>query len=123
MGNITNDLKDFRVLTSYEGLPNKIIREIKKSEPYIKIKEIIERKKQVNLTLNQAEKIRKTNVFDSIIRKINNKISYNESFFPNNIKFNWNEDNFGPISIPKAGETININNENYPLYKKIIQRL
>ena len=121
LGNITNDLKNFRVLTSYEGLTNKIIRDIKQSEPYIEIKEIIERKKQVTLTLKQAERIKKTNVFDSIIRKVNNKISYNESFFPNNIKFNWNEDNFGPISIPKAGETININNENYPLYKKIIK--
>ena len=121
LGNISNDLKDFRVLTSYEGLPNKIVREVKKSEPYIEIKEIIERKKQVTLTLNQAEKIRNKNVFDSIIRKINDKISYNESFFPNNLKFNWNEDNFGPISIPKAGKTVYINNKNYPLYKKIIQ--
>ena len=121
LGNISNDLKDFRILTSYEGLPNKIVREVKKSEPYIEIKEIIERKKQVTLTLNQAEKIRNKNVFDSIIRKINNKISYNESFFPNNLKFNWNEDNFGPILIPKAGETIKIDNENYPLYKKIIK--
>ena len=121
LGNISNDLKDFRILTSYEGLPNKIVREVKQSEPYIEIKEIIERKKQVTLTLNQAEKIRNNNVFDSIIRKINNKISYNESFFPNNLKFNWNEDNFGPILIPKAGETIKIDNENYPLYKKIIK--
>ena len=121
LGNITNDLNDFRVLTSYEGLPNKLIREIKQNEPYIKIKEIIEREKQVNITLSQVEKIKNSNVFDSVIRKVNKKMSYNESFFPNNIKFNWNEDNFGPISIPKAGETININNENYPLYKKIIK--
>ena len=28
-------------------------------------------------------------------------MSYNESFFPNNLKFNWNEDNLGPILIPK----------------------
>ena len=121
LGNVSNNLKDFRVLTSYEGLPNKIIREVKQREPYIEIKEIIERKKQVNLTLSEANRIRNKNIFDSIVRKINNKMSYNESFFPNNLKFNWNEDNFGPISIPKAGETIMINNENYPLYKKIIQ--
>ena len=88
---------------------------------YIQIKEIIERKKQVNLTLNQANKIRNKNIFDSVIRKVNKKLSHNESFFPNNLKFNWNEDNFGPILIPKAGKTININNENYPLYKKIIK--
>ena len=85
------------------------------------LKEIIERKKQVNLTLSETNRIRNKNIFDSIVRKINNKKSYNESFFPNNLKFNWNEDNFGPISIPKAGKTIAINNENYHLYKKIIQ--
>ena len=121
LGNITNDLDNFRVLTTYEGLPVKIIRDIKQSEPYIEIKEIIEKKKQVTLTLNEANKIRNANIFDSIIRKINKKMSYNESFFPNNIKFNWNEDNLGPISIPKMGETIKINDSNYPLYKKIIQ--
>ena len=121
LGNISTDLKDFKVITSFEGLPNKIIKEIKQSEPYIEIKEIIERKKQVNLTLSEANRIRNENIFDSITRKINNKISYNESFFPNNLKFNWNEDNFGPISIPKAGKTVYINNKNYPLYKKIIQ--
>ena len=121
LGNISNDIKDFRVLTTFEGLPNNIIKEIKRIEPYIEIKEIIERKKQVNLTFNQANKIRNKKIFDSVIRKINKKLSYNESFFPNNLKFNWNEDNFGPILVPKAGETININNKNYPLYKKIIK--
>ena len=121
LGNISNDIKDFRVLTTFEGLPNNIIKEIKRIEPYIEIKEIIERKKQVNLTFNQANKIRNKKIFDSVIRKINKKLSYNESFFPNNLKFNWNEDNFGPILVPKAGETININNKNYPLCKKIIK--
>ncbi len=121
LGNVSNDINDFRILTTHEGLPIKIITEIKQSEPYIEIKEIIERKKQVNLTLREVDKIRNSNIFDSIIRKTNNKKSYNESFFPNNIKFNWNEDNFGPILIPKEGKTININEDNYPLYKKIIK--
>ena len=36
--------------------------------------------------------------------------------------YNWNEDNYGPIIIPKAGETINLTTENLPLYKDIIER-
>ncbi len=121
LGNINNDINDFRVLTNYEGLPKKIIKEIKLDEPYIVVKEIIERKRMVNLTLYKADNIRNKNIFDSVIRKVNIKKPYNEDFFPNNLKYNWNEDNFGPISVPKAGEIININSRNYPIYKKIIK--
>jgi len=34
--------------------------------------------------------------------------------------FSWNEDNFGPLWIPKAGVTIAINSSNIALYRKII---
>jgi signal peptidase I len=33
---------------------------------------------------------------------------------------NWNKDNFGPIHMPKKGETITLTKENLPLYKRII---
>ena len=36
--------------------------------------------------------------------------------------YNWNEDNYGPITIPKKGVTINLTNKNLPLYKDIIER-
>lgn len=35
--------------------------------------------------------------------------------------FAWNEDNFGPLWIPKAGETVAINTDNLPLYDRIIK--
>jgi len=35
--------------------------------------------------------------------------------------FAWNEDNFGPLWIPKAGETVTITTENLPLYQRIIK--
>lgn len=40
--------------------------------------------------------------------------------FPNSDLYNWNVDNFGPITIPKKGETVELNLYNLPLYKRII---
>lgn len=42
------------------------------------------------------------------------------AIFPSDPKFSWNLDNFGPIWIPKKGETINLTLDNLPLYKRII---
>jgi signal peptidase I len=43
--------------------------------------------------------------------------------FPHDTKnFRWNEDNFGPLVIPKKGNTITISMENIALYKKIISK-
>jgi signal peptidase I len=40
--------------------------------------------------------------------------------FPNSKKYNWTEDNFGPINIPKKGETVKLTLDNLPIYKRII---
>ena len=34
----------------------------------------------------------------------------------------WDEENYGPITMPKAGETITITSDNFPIYKQIIKR-
>lgn len=41
--------------------------------------------------------------------------------FPNNGKFSWNNDNMGPIYIPKEGVTVKITPETLPFYKRIIE--
>ncbi|HSV77375.1 MAG TPA: signal peptidase I [Bacteroidales bacterium] len=40
--------------------------------------------------------------------------------FPHHMNFPWNEDNYGPIVIPKAGATIELTTANLPLYERII---
>ena len=40
--------------------------------------------------------------------------------FPRDENYNWNDNFFGPIYIPKKGETIEINSSNIPLYKRLI---
>ncbi|EDM44752.1 signal peptidase I [unidentified eubacterium SCB49] len=41
--------------------------------------------------------------------------------FPQDEQYNWNTDNFGPILIPKAGMTVDIDTKSIPLYKRIIE--
>lgn len=43
-----------------------------------------------------------------------------EDIFPRDPNYNWNIDNFGPMYIPKAGATVNLNTENIALYKRAI---
>jgi signal peptidase I len=41
--------------------------------------------------------------------------------FPQDLNnYKWNRDNFGPLYIPKAGETVAITPQTLPLYKKVI---
>jgi signal peptidase I len=40
--------------------------------------------------------------------------------FPNHPAYDWTEDNYGPLKIPVAGETVQLNLQNLPLYSRII---
>ncbi|WP_299336803.1 signal peptidase I [uncultured Psychroserpens sp.] len=57
--------------------------------------------------------------FENITRQANPK-NIDGNVFPRAPQFPWNYDNFGPIYIPKEGETIELNMEVLPLYKRLI---
>ncbi|MEE2954118.1 MAG: signal peptidase I [Bacteroidota bacterium] len=42
--------------------------------------------------------------------------------FPNKKHFDWSPDNFGPLKIPKAGQTIELNIQNLDIYRDIIEK-
>ena len=42
------------------------------------------------------------------------------NIFPQNDQYPWNEDQFGPIYLPKEGDEIELNSINYPIYKKLL---
>ncbi|MDX2189842.1 MAG: signal peptidase I, partial [Bacteroidota bacterium] len=42
--------------------------------------------------------------------------------FPNNSRFMWNEDNFGPLVLPKKGMTINLDSNTIALYENTISK-
>ena len=58
----------------------------------------------------------------SVDKRVKTKNKFEEYIYPHSKNFSWNEDNYGPLIIPKAGTTINLTTENLPLYKDIIGR-
>ena len=58
----------------------------------------------------------------SLKKKLDKKSIYKEYIFPNNKKYKWNADQYGPIVIPKKGDSIKLNLTNINLYKDIIER-
>jgi len=40
--------------------------------------------------------------------------------FPNDPQYDWTEDNFGPLQIPKAGDVVELNHKTLPIYRRII---
>ena len=111
----TNE-NEYLIYTDDQGIPIKKVRELN-----IDIREIIDNERELSLTFNDANKIRNSNEFDTIFRSIEKTNNINSVFFPGNKRFNWNNDQLGPIYIPKAGEKIKLTIDDLPLYKKIIR--
>lgn len=40
--------------------------------------------------------------------------------FPNDKQYDWTEDNFGPLQIPKRGDVVELNHKTLPIYARII---
>ena len=114
--NISNNGEnEYLIYTTDKGIPIKLVRELR-----LDIREIIDKEKELSLTHIDAIKIKNSNQFDTIYRTIQETDNSNSIFFPNNTRFNWNNDHFGPLYIPKAGDKIDLNIKTLPLYKKII---
>ena len=113
---IDNSPENFIVITKSKGIPYEI-----RLNSRISMTEIKDTKTDLFLTNKEADLISKSNILDSLKRTFNEIKSYNTSYFPNNIRFDWNEDNFGPIIIPKTNTTVELNKNNLPIYKKIIR--
>ena len=110
-----NSTDNFFVFTDAKGLPNKLVRKLG-----LRVSELLETKKDMTLTLKEAIVLRALPEIDSVTQRITKNKVPNESFFPNRLPYDWNEDNFGPLLIPRKGMTVKLDRTNLPLYKKII---
>ena len=106
---------NFVVISPAAGIPVEV------AKASLKMSEILEPQKELLLTIAEAERLSKVMELDSIVRQVNRSKTPNTSFFPNHLPYDWNEDNFGPILLPKAGTSVALTLENLPLYKKIIR--
>ena len=109
------DPNNYQVLTEARGLPLNIVQQYR-----IQAKELLEKEKSLFLTLKEAEELPNQLLLDSLKRNINSRRTYNDTYFPNNLRYNWNEDQFGPLVMPEKGVTVSLNPKNVALYKKVI---
>ena len=107
---------EYLIYTADQGIPINKVRELN-----LDIREIIDNEKEISLTFNDANKIKISNEFDTIYRMVEKTNLSNLIFFPGNNRYNWNNDQLGPIYIPKAGDKINLSIDELPIYKKIIR--
>lgn len=73
------------------------------------------------LTESNAKKLEKVSGIISVTKMIHKKGTFDTRLFPfDTANYKWNVDNFGPITIPEAGQTVEINSKNISIYRRII---
>jgi len=75
---------------------------------------------QLNLTEAKAQELKRDPYFISLEKTVFKKGEYDPRIFPHDPKFAWNNDNFGPFTLPKEGATVKIDTSNISLYMKIL---
>ena len=104
------------IYTDEKGMNPNIIRELRLS-----LKEETPKKRVANLTLEMAEALKNNPSIDSVKIELEGQGEAGINIFPQDSRFAWNNDNFGPIYLPEAGKTVALTPATLPLYKKIIR--
>lgn len=73
------------------------------------------------LTKNNAEKLKEFKNVKSLQKILKEPGEYAKYIFPHDPMYPWNEDNFGPITIPAKGTTVQLTLKTLPLYERIIE--
>ena len=74
----------------------------------------------LNMPSEVAAKVAKMSGVYSVSKKIEPVGHYDYRVFPHNPAYAWNNDNFGPLLLPKAGLTVPIDTHNICLYEKLM---
>lgn len=76
----------------------------------------------MRMTTSQADSLSRSEHSISVTRSILDGDRFDHTLFPQNPskQYRWNVDNFGPLYIPKKGDTIDLSLENIHLYKTAI---
>jgi signal peptidase I len=74
----------------------------------------------INLPNNKVEEFKKLPMIKSVEPVIEKSGVYSARIFPHSPSYKWNNDNFGPLYIPKKGATVKLDTTNIKLYDRII---
>lgn len=75
----------------------------------------------ITLTEDSYTKFKNHPNVASLERVVDSAGNGNSGLFPQSKNLNWNQDNMGPIYIPKKGTTTKLTTETFPLYKRLIE--
>ncbi len=78
----------------------------------------------INLTEGMAIQLRKNPKVALLVKKTERKeliVTPSEIFPYDTLNYKWNQDNYGPVYIPKKGSTVQINKVTIPLYRRVIE--
>jgi signal peptidase I len=75
-----------------------------------------------HLTISDKNAERLKQEIKSVIKvQLNERQGSYFQLFPHSDKYQWNEDNFGPVWMPEKGVTIDLNLDNLPFYTRVIR--
>ncbi|MBV1887810.1 MAG: signal peptidase I [Urechidicola sp.] len=75
----------------------------------------------LTLTEEEAKRLSNNPSVKSIVKKNTPAGNYTKSIFPHDVQYPWSGDNYGPLYIPEAGATIDINSKTIPIYEHVIR--
>jgi signal peptidase I len=112
--------KQYSYIVTTDGtyFPERLLKEceINKSDIYA----IENNTYVVPMTIANKERFEKLPFVKRVIKDMKLKGEKHYRIFPHNEMYDWNEDWFGPLYVPKAGSTIKLDINNLPLYERII---
>ncbi len=111
----------YKVKTDGTGFSPKLIEKFDITDPIHSEEDSTGMYYVVNLPNNKVEQFKKLENVKSLEQIIEPTGEYNSHIFPHKSTYKWNNDNFGPLYIPKKGVTIHIDTANIVLYDRIIR--
>lgn len=116
LGGGPNERGELEIITKAAGIPMKVVR-----SAGLSLREVSNRQRMLPLTANMAEELENNSAIDSVVMQIQPKGESGFNIFPQHPAYHWNNDNFGPIYLPREGDRLSLDTKTLPLYKKIIR--
>jgi len=74
----------------------------------------------IPLTEKKFFELKEQKIFFSLISNAEDSADFDVNVFPFEGRYKWNEDYFGPLYIPKKGDTLKLDSNTIKIYKRII---
>ncbi|MBS1646420.1 MAG: signal peptidase I [Bacteroidetes bacterium] len=75
----------------------------------------------LNMPTDVAQRVQSIQGVISVLKMNYPAGEYDAHIFPHSAHYPWNNDNFGPLTLPQQGATVNIDTSNICLYSRVIE--